>query len=158
MTVDSEYLKYCLKFPSGIFFSFTFFHKTLFGSKLQRIQQWFSITFIINSIISQCIKKSKASNLDHWGLASSFKVTFGLHRATDLVKFYPSSVLFYFVSFQFSTNGFPSFRQHCCLHWKVKIKWKYLGCFSLKKWFHGFLHRQSTSLRYFPWNSPLSLF
>ena len=106
-----KYLKYCLKFPSRFFFLYIFFYKTLFGSKLQRIQQWFSIIFIISSIISQHIKKSKGSNLDHLCTGIKFQSYIWLfERVTDLVKIWSQFcfVLFCFISVFY--QWFPKFQ------------------------------------------------
>ena len=80
---------------------YIFFHKMLFGSKLQRIQQWLSIIFIISSTIRQHIKKSKGVSLDHLSTGIKFQsYSRLLERETDLVKFWSQFCfgLFCFIS------------------------------------------------------------
>lgn len=132
MTVESEYLQYCLKFSSGVFFFSLSSTNRYLAANFKGPHSDFQL-YLLLAPISQRVKKTEAGTWATWGWASSFKVTFGSDGGWQIWgRFYPSSVLFCFVSFLFSTNGFPSLRKRCSLHREVKIKSKYFRCFSLK--------------------------
>lgn len=71
--------------------------------------------------------------MDHWELASSFKVILGLQRVTDLVKNLSQFCFLNFVSFSILYLWFSKFQTALLLSVKGKNKIKIFGVFFFKK-------------------------